>query len=87
MQIKPRKKAWICLFFLGGIGTFQRLMADSNKKFQLPSQVVCKTSPAVSLSFPGRPAWRGMGPSAAEFVIAKYHSLDFCFAQLKADKS
>jgi hypothetical protein len=32
MQVKPRKKAWISLFFLGGIGTFQWVTAEKNKK-------------------------------------------------------
>jgi hypothetical protein len=32
MQVKPRKKAWISLFFLGGIGPFQWVTGEKNKK-------------------------------------------------------
>jgi hypothetical protein len=35
-QIKPNKKAWISLFFLGRIGTFQWVTANPSKKFAQP---------------------------------------------------
>jgi hypothetical protein len=34
-QVKPRKKACISLFFLGGIGPFQRVAGEKNKKNSL----------------------------------------------------
>jgi hypothetical protein len=32
MQVKPREKAWISLFFLGGIGPFQWVTGEKNTK-------------------------------------------------------
>jgi hypothetical protein len=43
MQVKTSKKAWISLFFFGGIWTFQWVTAEKNKKLPPPnlaSQVV-----------------------------------------------
>jgi hypothetical protein len=54
--IKPRKKAWICLDFFGGIGTFQRVTAEKIKKF-LPFRTrvsSCTHAPLILLHFLAR---------------------------------
>jgi hypothetical protein len=78
MQVKPRKKACISLFFLGGIGRFQWVTGEKIKKILSPlcsrPRLWARSRNSIFLPFSHRQAWRGV-----EFFKWEQYSTDSVF--------
>jgi hypothetical protein len=79
MQIKPSKIAFICFLLFLRIEAFQWVIGKKIKEIRLASQVVCKTSQALSFLGAGGLA-RWVDPASA-LVITQDHTAGFFSTQ------